>query len=167
MRYVRTNIAPLRSLSTPFVPIKKPRHKAQALIFFYRKLSTGERDPSACPALSPAPWSPVGVLVRPLMLPSAVCDTSSSCKTTADIDRARHRLQVYHIDALTDPTEVVNLQALGDRPDLKGIRPPVCTESLPFVHESTVSVWVKSTGPFMAAREVIHIHMFSETYRRF
>ena len=43
-RYVRTNIAPVRSLSTPFVPIKKPRHKAQALIFLHKIIRRVHHD---------------------------------------------------------------------------------------------------------------------------
>lgn len=74
------------------------------------------------------------------MFPATVRNTSSSCKTTADIDFSRHRLKVYHIDALTDPTEMVKVQAFGDRPNLRGIRPTVCSDFLPLVFKPTVSL---------------------------
>lgn len=107
----------------------------------------------ACEAYSSALFAEGRVLWRKFMAVLAVRFSAVVNRRPRDILCVGHRLHVVRVDAFANPAQVVDVEAIRDRPDVMFIAPSVSEYCLAVYPEYAVSTCVGVCGP---APAVIH-----------
>jgi hypothetical protein len=98
-------------------------------------------------------WANVGVVGRVLVLLRAVGGSGidyADPEPAKRVEPPGHRLKVMRVDAVPDPAEVINLQALGYRANKHLVGQPVSADGLALPAKAPISLWDAMAAPLPA-----------------